>query len=218
MNETLDNVVAKLKDSKIFRDQFIRAFGDDAITSDRVGLALEQFMFTMVSNNSKFDQFQRGQATLTPEEEHGRQLFFTEFDPFGSEKGAECFHCHGGFNFTNDQFMNNGLDDDAGQADEGRSKVTQDPADHGRFKVPSLRNVALTGPYMHDGRFATLEAVIDHYNTGVKPSTTLDELMQFNIQPGGLQMTAQDKADLVAFLRTLTDTQFTVNPIFSSPF
>jgi cytochrome c peroxidase len=218
MNETLDNVVVKLENSKTYRDQFMRAFGEEVVTSERVGLALEQFMFTMVSYNSRFDRFQRGEVTLTPEEERGRELFFSEFDPFGSEKGAECFHCHGGFNFTNDQFMNNGLDDDAGMTDEGRRQVTHDPADRGRFKVPSLRNVALTGPYMHDGRFATLEEVIDHYNTGVKSSATVDELMQFNLQPGGLQMTAQDKADLVAFLRTLTDTQYTQNPIFSSPF
>jgi cytochrome c peroxidase len=218
MNETLDRVVDKLQGSKTYTDQFIRAFGDDAVSSERVGLALEQFMFTMISNNAKFDRFQRGEVSLTAEEERGRQLFFAEFDPFGSEKGAECFHCHGGFNFTNDQFMNNGLDDDAGLTDEGRSLVTHDPADRGRFKVPSLRNIAMTPPYMHDGRFATLEEVIEHYNTGVKHSATVDELMQFNLQPGGLQMTAQDKADMVAFLKTLTDTQYTQNPIFSSPF
>jgi cytochrome c peroxidase len=175
-------------------------------------------MFTLISNGSKYDKFLAGQAQLTAEEERGRMLFFSEHDPFGTEKGAECFHCHAGFNFTNDQYMNNGLDDDAGMTDEGRSKVTNDPADRGRFKVPSLRNIALTPPYMHDGRFATLEAVLDHYNTGVKQSATVDELMQFNLQPGGLQLTTQDKADLIAFLKTLTDESFIHNTAFSTPF
>lgn len=217
MNETLPNVVAKLSADKKYTDQFIRAFGDATVTSERVGLALEQFMLTMVSNNAKYDKWKNGQATLSDSEERGRVLFFTEFDPFGSERGAECFHCHAGFNFTNDEFMNNGLDTDAEQTDEGRRKVTNDPLDQAKFKVPSLRNVALTPPYMHDGRFATLEEVIDHYNTGVKQSATMDELLQYNIQPGGLQMTTQDKADLVAFLRTLTDETFLTNPAYQKP-
>ncbi len=218
MNETLPNVVAKLSADKDYTDQFIRAFGDPTVTSERVGLALEQFMFTMVSCNAKYDQALRGQATLTASEQRGKDLFFSEFDPFGSEKGAECFHCHAGHNFSNDEFMNNGLDTDAGQVDEGRQKVTGDPADHGKFKVPSLRNVARTAPYMHDGRFATLEEVIDHYDHGVRPSATVDPLMQYNLQPGGLQLTAQDKTDLIAFLHTLTDETFLNEPAFKSPF
>lgn len=217
MNETLPNVVTKLSADKRYTDQFTRAFGDATVTSERVSLALEQFMLTMVSNNAKYDKWKNGAATLTDSEERGRQLFFTEFDPFGSERGAECFHCHAGFNFTNDEFMNNGLDADAEQADEGRQKVTDNPMDKARFKVPSLRNIALTAPYMHDGRFATLEEVIDHYNTGVKSSATVDELMQYNLQPGGLQLTAQDKADLVAFLKTLTDETFLTNPAYQQP-
>ncbi|MCY7330068.1 MAG: cytochrome-c peroxidase, partial [Saprospiraceae bacterium] len=183
-----------------------------------ISLALEQFMFTMVSNNSRYDQYQRGEITLNESEERGRKLFFTEFDPFSSKRGAECFHCHGTFNFTDDDFKNNGLDTDASMTDEGRKLVTNDPADRGKFKVPSLRNVALTAPYMHDGRLATLEEVIDHYNTGVKPSATVDELLQFSLQPGGLQMTAQSKADLVAFLKTLTDETFLTNKAYESPF
>jgi len=218
MNETLPNVVAKLSADKRYTDQFIRAFGDATVTPDRMSLAMEQFMFSMVSNNAKWDKFKRGETTLTESEERGRVLFFTEFDPFGSESGAECFHCHAGFNFTNDEFMNNGLDADADQKDEGRRKVTSDPLDQAKFKVPSLRNIALTGPYMHDGRFTTLEEVIDHYNTGVKSSATVDELMQYNLQPGGLQLTVQDKADLVAFLKTLTDETFLTNAAYKSPF
>ncbi|MBL7798959.1 MAG: cytochrome-c peroxidase [Saprospiraceae bacterium] len=218
MNETLPNAVAKLSGDKRYTDQFIRAFGDATVTPDRMSLAMEQFMFSMVSNNAKWDKFKRGETTLTESEERGRVLFFTEFDPFGTERGAECFHCHAGFNFTNDEFMNNGLDADADQKDEGRRKVTSDPLDQAKFKVPSLRNIALTGPYMHDGRFATLEEVIDHYNTGVRSSATVDELMQYNLQPGGLQLTAQDKVDLVAFLKTLTDETFLTNAAYKSPF
>lgn len=218
MNETLDNVVAKLQNQKQYRDQFIRAFGSDLITSDKIGLAIEQFEFTMISNNAKYDQWKRGQATLTDSEERGRKLFFTEFDPIGQKKGGECFHCHGGFNFTNDDYMNNGLDADADQKDAGRMKVTNDPNDKAKFKVPSLRNVALTAPYMHDGRFKTLEEVIDHYNTGAKNSSTVEFLLQYNLQPGGLTLNAQDKADLIAFLKTLTDSGFLTDASFQSPF
>jgi len=217
MNETLPNVVAKLSAEKKYTDQFIRAFGNADVTSESVGLALEQFMLTMVSNHSKYDQFLQGKTTLTAAEEHGRVLFFTEFDPFGSNKGGECFHCHAGHNFTNDEFMNNGLDTDAGMADEGRKNVTNDAADRGRFKTPSLRNIALTPPYMHDGRFATLEEVVEHYNTGVKNSNTIEFILQYNLQPGGLRLTAQDKSDLIAFLKTLTDTDFLMNAAYAQP-
>ena len=218
MNETLANVIAKLSAEKKYTDQFIRAFGDAAITEERIGKAIEQFEFTMVSNNSKYDRWKRGEATLTDSEERGRKLFFTEFDPFGTTRGAECFHCHGGFNFTNDEYMNNGLDTDANQQDEGRMKVTNNPADKAKFKTPSLRNIALTAPYMHDGRFKTLEEVIDHYNIGAKNSATIEFLMQYNLQPGGLSLSAQSKADLIAFLKTLTDEEFLANPAFKTPF
>ncbi len=218
MNETLPNVEQKLAADKRYTDQFIRAFGDEQVNAGRIGLALEQFMFTIISNNSKFDRYKAGLETLTALEERGRVLFNSEFDPFGSERGAECFHCHGGFNFTDDEFKNNGLDTDTEMTDEGRKTVSKDPADRGKFKVPSLRNIALTAPYMHDGRFATLEEVIDHYDHGAKPSSTVDELLQYSLQPGGLQLTAQDKADLVAFLKTLTDETFLNNPAYKSPF
>ena len=218
MNETLENAVAKLKADKRYTDQFIRAFGDDNITSERMGLAMEQFEFTMVSNKSKYDGYLAGTEALTDSEERGRVLFFAEFDPFSGQKGGECFHCHGGFNLTNDLFMNNGLDAEADFTDEGRYKVTNDPADKAKFKVPSLRNIAITPPYMHDGRFATLEQVIEHYDTGVKNSPTVDGLLFNNLNPGGLQLSAQDKADLVAFLKTLTDVSFLEDERFSSPF
>ncbi len=218
MNESLENAISKLQGKKIYRDQFVRAFGSDTITAEKIGLAIEQFEFALVSNNSKFDQWKRGEVALTDSEERGRQLFFTEFDPSGVKKGAECFHCHSTFNFTNNEYMNNGLDAEADQTDPGRMNVTNNPAEKAMFKVPTLRNVAVSAPYMHDGRFSTLEEVIDHYNTGVRNSPTVDFLMQYNLQPGGLRLNAQDKADLVAFMKTLTDTEFLSSPGFKNPF
>ena len=218
MNETLPNVVSKLQAEKKYRDQFVRAFGNDSITPEKIGLAIEQFEFVMISNNSKYDQWKRGTATLTDAEERGRKLFFTEFDPLGQHKGAECFHCHAGFNFTNNKYMNNALDPEVGQTDIGRQKITNDPADKAKFKTPSLRNIAQSAPYMHDGRFQTLEQVVDHYNSGAKDSPTVEFLMQYNLQPGGLQLTAQDKSDLVAFLKTLTDPEFLNNPAYQKTF
>lgn len=217
MNETLSNVVNKLQAQKRYTDQFIRAFGTDQITPDRMALAMEQFMLTMVSKDSKYDRYLLGEVSLTASEERGKDLFFSEFNPLGAPSGAECFHCHGGHNFTNDEFMNNGLDAEADIRDEGRKDVTNKASDRAKFKVPSLRNIAFTPPYMHDGRFQTLEEVIDHYNTGAKPSATVDFLMQYNLQPGGLGLSTQDKADLVAFLKTLSDPAFLSNPEYAKP-
>lgn len=214
MDETIARVIEKLNAQKSYKDQFIRAFGDDVITEARIGLALEAFMMTIVSHDSKYDRFLKGQVTLTEEEERGRQIFFQEFDPKGIKKGGECFHCHGGFNLTNDQFMNNGLDTDAMMADFGLMNVTGLPSDKGKFKVPSLRQITLTAPYMHDGRFATLEEVIRHYNTDVKHSNTVDFLLQYNLQPGGLKLNDQDISDLVAFLHTFTDPSLATNPAY----
>ena len=218
MNETLANVIQKLSTEKKYTDQFIRAFGDPLITEDRIGRAIEQFEFILISNNSKYDRYKRGETTLTNSEERGRSLFFTEFDPNGIKKGAECFHCHATFNFTNNEYMNNGLDSETEQKDFGRMDVTLDPSDKAKFKTPTLRNIAQTAPYMHDGRFKTLEAVIDHYNIGVKNSPTVDFLMQYNLQLGGLNLNAQDKSDLIAFLKTLSDDDYLTNPAFKTPF
>jgi len=218
MNETLENVVNKLKLEKKYRDQFFRAFGDELITKERIGKAIEQFEFIMISNNSKFDRSKRGEITLSESEERGRKLFFTEFDPSGLNKGAECFHCHGGFNFTNDEYMNNGLDLLESQKDNGREEQTKIAGDHAKFKVPSLRNIALSFPYMHDGRFKTLEEVVDFYNSNVQGSPTVDPLMQYNLQKGGLGLNSEEKSDLVAFLKTLSDADFLTNPNFKNPF
>ncbi|MBU3740878.1 MAG: cytochrome-c peroxidase [Candidatus Kapabacteria bacterium] len=217
MDETLDNVVRKLLALPAYTQQFKRAFGSDTITAERIGIALEQFMMSVVSTNSKLDRVRRGEETFTESELRGSQIFNREFDPRGRWKGGECFHCHAEPFFTNDRYINNGLDDDASVTDQGRFRITGVPRDMAAFKVPSLRNIAVTAPYMHDGRFATLEEVIDHYNVGVKRSLSVDPLLQYNMQVGGLGLNEQDKADLVAFMKTLTDDAFLKDPAYAKP-
>lgn len=218
MDETLENIVAKLQASSTYRQQFRRAFGSTNIDTLLISKALEQFMNSIVSNQSKYDEYLAGRATLSPEEERGRFLFFTEYNPaFPAASGADCQHCHGGANFENDKYMNNGIDDDASASDIGRQEVTGLAGDKAKFKVPSLRNVGLTAPYMHDGRFRTLEEVVDHYNL-VKNSATLDPSFLQQLPNGGLQLSAADKSALVAFLHTLTDQQLITNPEYASPF
>ena len=217
MNETLENVLTKLRSNKTYVDQFKRAFVNAEINELNLSLALEQFMFSIVSYESKYDKYLEGKTTLTDAEERGRKLFFTEFDPTGKVKGAECFHCHAGPNFTNDEYMNNGLDSEIDFKDLGRAKVTMDNADHARFLTPSLRNIEYTAPYMHDGRFQTLEEVIDHYNIDVKNSSTVEFILQYNMQPDGLKLNDQDKVDLLSFLKTLSDSSLLNNSAYSKP-
>lgn len=219
MDATLEDVVMKLSASETYRSQFIRAFGDDEITPQRMALAMEQFMHTIVSQDSRYDRFLRGEVQLSSGEERGRVLFFTEFNPFfPAQSGADCAHCHGGDTFENDMYMNNGLDDPMHMSDQGRQLVTGNPNDRGKFKVMSLRNIEVTAPYMHDGRFRTLEEVIDHYDHGLRASPTLDPALDYTRVSGGLGLTAQDKADLIAFLKTLTDPVLLHNPAYSDPF
>ena len=174
-------------------------------------------MNSIVSYNSKYDQHLAGTATLTDSEERGRKLFFTEFNPFFPDQaGADCAHCPDGDNFENDQYMNNGLDADADFTDKGREDATEKPEDRAKFKVPSLRNIEMTPPYMHDGRFNTLEEVVDHYNEGIKSSSTVDPAILNTVD--GLKLTAEDKTDLVNFLKTMTDNDLLTNPEYASPF
>jgi len=217
MQETLPDVVAKLQADQMYLDQFFKAFGDDNITSERISLALEQFMFSIVSVNSKYDQHLRGEATLSSAEQRGKELFFNEYNPsFPSISGADCAHCHSGKNFENDDYMNNGLDSIF--TDDGREKATLNSADKAKFKVPSLRNIELTAPYMHDGRFTTLEEVVMHYNTGLVNSPTMDPALLYPYHNGGLLLSSQDVQDLIAFLKTLTDEDMATNEAYSSPF
>lgn len=202
MHQSLDRCVEKLAQDSEYPGLFRRAFGAPEIDAAKLAKALEQFLLTLISQESKFDRAARKVETLTAEEQRGLQLFVTENDPRRNLRGADCFHCHGGNLFTNHQFHNNGLSLEA--ADSGRFAVTHQEEDRGKFKTPSLRNIALTAPYMHDGRFATLEEVIEHYDHGVLRSPTLDPNLAKH-PAEGLNLSAEDKKALAAFLRTLTD-------------
>lgn len=206
MDETLANVVLKLQNSAEYPARFREAFGDDSITTQRLSRALAQFMAMMVSASSKYDKYIRNEGvTLTMVETNGLATFT-----------MKCAGCHPAPLFTDHSFRNNGLD--TVFADSGRELITGNAADRGRFKVPSLRNVGLTGPYMHDGRFTTLEEVLDHYSSGVLSSPTLDPSL---VQPNntyGIPLTAQEKQDLISFLETLTDRDFVNDQRFKNPF
>jgi len=219
MDETLDNVVGKLVGEPSYKTAFKKAFGTEEINALKISLALEQFMNSIVSYDSKYDQHLAGTATLTPSEQRGLDLFFAEFNPgFPALSGADCAHCHSGKNFENDRYLNNALDTDVQFTDLGREEATGEANDRAKFKVTSLRNIALTAPYMHDGRFSTLEEVVDHYNAGMQMSTTIDPALIYPLNNGGLGLTNQDKTDLVAFLKTLSDQTLISNPDYSNPF
>jgi cytochrome c peroxidase len=198
-------VVQHLGGDATLASQFAAAFGAPEITAERITLALEQFLLVQVSADSKFDRALRGDAQLTDEEKRGFELFATEYDPARGKYGADCFHCHGGALFTDFSLKNNGLD--RFSADAGREKVTGRASDAGKFKTPSLRNVALTAPYMHDGRFATLDEVVAHYDHGVQRAAALDPNLAKH-PAAGLELSAADQRALAAFLRVLTDVRF----------
>jgi cytochrome c peroxidase len=206
MHQSLTNLVLKLsRTNDSYSPLFTKAFGSPEITMEKITLALENYLLTLTSFDSKFDRVMRGDQTFSAEEQRGFELFSTEYDPRLGQLGADCFHCHGGPLFQSQSFANNGLD--ATFSDKGRGKVTGWTLDNGKFAVPSLRNVALTAPYMHDGRFKTLEEVIEHYATGVKRSATLDPNLAKH-PDGGIPLSPADKHALVAFLKTLTDEKF----------
>ena len=217
MHETLANVVAKIKNAAPpggrppppgapdYPRMFNAAFGSPEINSDRIARALEQFLLVQVSFDAKFDRVMNGAAKFTDAERRGFELFNTEYDPYHGQYGADCFHCHGGVLFQSQNFANNGLD--SGFYDMGRYKITRRAGDEGKFSVPSLRNVAVTAPYMHDGRFRMLEEVVEHYCTGMKRSATLDPNLAKH-PDGGVPLGADDKRALVAFLKTLTAEEF----------
>ncbi len=195
-------VTAALAHDAALAEKFRSTFGSAAITPERVTLALEQFLLVQVAADSRFDRALRGAGELSAEEKRGFELFMMESDPARGRRGADCFHCHGGALFSDYGFKHNGLDRES--ADAGFAGVTQRASDYGKFKTPSLRNVALTAPYMHDGRLATLEEVIAHYDHGVQRAATLDPNLAKH-PPAGLGLSAEDQRALVAFLRALTD-------------
>ncbi len=210
MNNTWPNAVASLQATSTYPTLFEDAFGTSVIDSTLVAKALAQFERTLISSNSKFDQYLLGQTALTTDELEGFNLYM-------DENGGDCFHCHGSPNnplWTDNDFHNNGLD--ATFTDNGYGDITGNAADNGKFKTPSLRNLAYTAPYMHDGRFKTLDEVLDHYSTGLVSSSTIDPLLKY-IGQGGVQLTPPEKVKLKAFLNTLNDPGFTTNPDFQAP-
>jgi cytochrome c peroxidase len=200
MDQTLEAATAKLKDRPEYRQSFQSAFKSGEITGETMALALEQFLLTLSTRSSRFDQAMSGKASLSDEEKRGFELFMTEYEPRTGQYGADCFHCHGGALFSDHQFHNNGLSGN----DPGRAGVTRLDSDQRKFSTPSLRNIALTAPYMHDGRFSTLEEVVEHYSSGIDRSETLDPNLAKH-PATGLNLSVEDKSALVAFLKTLTE-------------
>lgn len=201
--------VSKLQEHPTYPNDFYRAFGEEKITTELCAKALAQWFRSMISSDSKFDRYLRGEVMLTASE-------FRGFDIFNTEKG-DCFHCHSTPLFTDNKYHNIGLDSTFSGYNQGRYNITGNSNDMGKFKTPTLRNIELTGPYMHDGRFQTLEEVVDFYSEGLVYSPTIDPLMK-KVHEGGVQLNPIEKQDLVNFLKTLTDTTFTNNPDLSYPF
>jgi len=194
-----------------YPELFYKAFGSPNVTMRNIQRAIAQFVRTLVSADSRFDRYLRGELQLTSEELNGFVLFTTE-------EGADCFHCHGSSGnplFTTNLFYNNGKDTEFSDPRD-RFAVTGDVKDKGAYKATSLRNISHTGPYMHDGRFATLDEVIDFYSHQVKMSDYINPLMHY-AATGGVQLTPSEKADLKAFLLSLNDDTFLTNPEYAPP-
>jgi cytochrome c peroxidase len=207
MNMPLVDALAKLNADPEYRRRFAAIYGPGTIDMAQFLKALAQFTSALTSTNSRYDKYVRHErgGTLTAAERRGQALF-----------QAKCSGCHATDLFTDESFRNNGLDTSF-PLDSGRAHITLAPTDAGRFRVPSLRNVARTAPYMHDGRFPTLPAVLAHYAHGVRPSRTLDPLLR---PPGGqlgIALTEIQQQELLAFLATLTDVELLTNPRFAPP-
>ncbi|MEZ4932550.1 MAG: cytochrome c peroxidase [Saprospiraceae bacterium] len=201
MGEELGHVVQKLNDISEYPSLFKNAFPEiDTITSPYMLQAIAQYMLLLVSDNAKYDRVQRGEDSFSTQEMEGLQIF-----------EQKCANCHSGALFKNGEFMNNGLD--SVFTDVGRELISAQESDLGKFKVPSLRNVMLTSPYMHDGRFKSIEEVMEHYRSGVKPSNSLAIELNNNGQLG-IPLTDEEIEKLILFLETLTDYEFISNPIF----
>lgn len=201
--------ISKLNNSPYYKNEFKKVYKTETIASQDVANALAQFFRIMISSNSLCDKFFQHTANLNSSQVNGFAIFTTE-------KG-DCFHCHSLGLFTDDKFHNNGIDSIFYGVNLGRYNVTLNNNDIGLFKTPTLRNIELTAPYMHDGRYLTLEEVVEHYNSGVKHTATLDPIMTKPSKIYGLGLTQTEKQDLVAFLKTLTDTTFTHNPLLQKP-
>jgi cytochrome c peroxidase len=209
----MDQIVEKVKGLSYYNDLFTTAFGgENTVNSENIANALSQFVSSIFSGNTKFDKFRSGLTQLTALETEGRNLFFNKYD---------CNSCHqaeqlNGYELGG-KFANIGLEEV--YTDKGRENITNDPSDNGKVKIPSLRNIALTGPYMHDGRFNTLEEVLNHYSTGIASTPGLDQRLK-NDSGNPLRMNISDheKTAIIAFLHTMTDYSMITDPKFSNPF
>jgi cytochrome c peroxidase len=207
MDQSLDTLVRRLNANATYARQFEQVFGRRPVDSYQLLRALAQFTAALTSANSRYDRYARHEpgGVLDAAELRGLTVL-----------RQHCAPCHGGELFTDESFRNNGLDQSFPR-DSGRAQITRSPLDAGRFKVPSLRNVARTAPYMHDGRFATLEQVLDHYDRGVQESATLDPGLRRPRALPGIALSAQQRQDVLAFLHSLTDEEFLRNPQLAKP-
>lgn len=205
MQGDLNAILGMMKADKEYRKLFAQAFPDEEITIENMLKAMSQFMVMLVSADSRFDKYRRAETggTLTAQELEGYSLFT-----------QKCASCHATDLQTDGSYRNNGLTVNPLVNDVGRYKVTELETDYYKFRVPSLRNVALTAPYMHDGRFGSLESVLNHYSNGIQDSPTLDPLLKQNGIPG-IPLTDAEKQAIIAFLNTLTDGEFISNPNYN---
>jgi cytochrome c peroxidase len=202
MNESLENVIRKLQQNPTYVSDFKKAYKTERITTKLMAKALAKYMAMLVSAQSKYDMYLKGDVTFTSSEERGLKIF-----------RKKCSTCHTEPLFTDNSFRNNGLAPNATVPDSGKAIITGQAKDAFLFKVPSLRNVAVSAPYMHDGRFATLQQVVNHYDNGVTANATTDALVK-----EGIKLTPEEKNDIVLFLKTLTDRNFLYDKRFSDPF
>jgi cytochrome c peroxidase len=215
MNLSWATAEARIGRSRFYRRKFTRVFGEQKIDSVLISKAIGQFLRTLISNTSRYDSLQMGLITFTKDEADGFVLV-------NDMTKGDCLHCHttdADALGTTNNFSNNGLDaftDAHACKDIGRGKITGAVRDYGHFRIPSLRNVALTAPYMHDGRFNTLEEVLDFYSEGVKMNATIDPKIG-SAPHGGVHLTAEEKRKVIAFLHTLSDHAFASDPEFARP-
>ncbi len=201
MGSSIKNVVIKLQASKKYRQLYFLAYGDSIPTGEKTLKAISQFLLTLVSANSKYDKVIRGDEQFSPQEKNGYALF-----------QKNCSSCHREPLFTNDEFANNGLAENPILKDKGRMHISVDSTDAFKFKIPALRNIEYTFPYMHDGRFKKLSEVMNHYTTGIIQSKTLAPELKEKIK-----LTENEKVDIISFLLTLSDKEFVFNSNHTYP-
>ena len=201
MDETLSNVVEKLKHNKEYVEAFYSVFHDNTINSERILKSLAQFTGLMISSDSRLDRYKQGKETFTVTELNGLKLFQTK-----------CANCHSGALLTDNSYRNNGLKADTALRDRGRAIITGKDEDNNKFKVPTLRNIEMTYPYMHDGRFRNLQQVINHY----ADPKNFDKGYDLSLNKIGV-LTEKEKGELIAFLKTLTDKTFLYDRRFADP-